>query len=129
VKEDAAKAFAALAAIGLSLAALYVLLLATYEGDNPRPLSAFAYLFFIASFAAAFFAWRAVQSIRSDRPRDARKALALQAPIAVVLLLGAVQASSHSDGKLMGAAMVVELCALVAYVLSDPDSQTAPETL
>ena len=125
--KEAAKVFAALAAIGLSLVVLFVLLLATYRGDNPHPWSAFTYLLFIAPFVAAFFAWRAVHFIGSDRPRDARKALVRQAPVAVLLLLGAVQVSTHSDGKLLGFAGAVEVCALLAFVLSDPDSQSARE--
>jgi hypothetical protein len=124
VKVEAAKAFAALAAIGLTLAALYMVLLATYHADNPRPWSAFTYCLFVTSFASAFFAWRAVRFIGSDRPRDARKALVLQAPMAALLLLGAVQVSSHGDGKLLGSAVAVEFCAVAAFALSGPDSQS-----
>lgn len=117
VREEAAKGFAALAAIGLSLLALVILAVGSYA-ENAHARSVYDYSVVIAPSVAAFFAWTAVHFIGADQPRYARIALVCQAPMAIFVLLAALQASTHSDGKLLAFGLAVEICALISFVLS-----------
>ena len=114
--------FAVLAAVGASLAALLCLAGVSIAGD-PRPTTGGPYLLTAAVLATAYFAWRAVRSIYRDQPARARSALIVSAALGGVLLLFALHASTHSDGKLLAYGLGNEVCAFIAFMLMPADAR------
>jgi hypothetical protein len=115
--------FATMQLLATGIAAFVMWFVATFPWENQPPDAGEARMFLMGAAATIFvLAMAIVVAVALNRPLWATTAFAFHAIAAVVILAWALEGSDHSDGKLVGFTLSIELCALAAVVVCAKDA-------